>query len=219
MSYFVAPDTGTKYAIFGEGGGAKVAEEFGVPLLARIPLEMDTRKGGDAGVPIVVGQPRSAQAAAFLALAASGRRARRGGLGAQAADHRLSGVRGGQRLPPDLSAAGPDVLPPHAAAAARLRGALPRHGHGLPRARPAHGRGRAQAGLRGRLRRQARRARHRGSGRIVQCERLATGRFNILLKGERRVRIERELPADTLYRMVAATPLADVGAEGPTCWA
>jgi ATP-binding protein involved in chromosome partitioning len=69
MSYFVAPDTGRQYAIFGEGGGAKVAEEFGVPLLARIPLEMDTRKGGDAGVPIVVGQPRSAQAEAFRQLA------------------------------------------------------------------------------------------------------------------------------------------------------
>ena len=69
MSYFVAPDTGVTYAIFGEGGGDRVAEEFGVPLLTRIPLEMETRKGGDAGVPIVVGQPASAQAAAFLALA------------------------------------------------------------------------------------------------------------------------------------------------------
>jgi len=69
MSCFIAPDTGAKYAIFGEGGGDKVAEEFGVPLLARIPLEMDTRKGGDEGVPIVVGKPDSAQAAAFRALA------------------------------------------------------------------------------------------------------------------------------------------------------
>jgi len=69
MSCFVAPDTGAKYAIFGEGGGDKVAEEFGVPLLARIPLEIDTRKGGDAGVPIVVGLPDSAQAASFRALA------------------------------------------------------------------------------------------------------------------------------------------------------
>jgi len=69
MSCFIAPDTGAKYAIFGEGGGDKVAEEFGVPLLASVPLEIDTRKGGDAGIPIVVGQPASAQAAAFLALA------------------------------------------------------------------------------------------------------------------------------------------------------
>jgi Lon protease-like protein len=53
-----------------------------------------------------------------------------------------------------------------------------------------------------------------GVGRIVQCERLASGRFNILLKGESRVRIDRELPADTLYRMVAGTPLGETGAEG-----
>jgi len=69
MSYFVAPDTGAKYAIFGEGGGEKVAGEFDVPLLARIPLEMDTRKGRDEGVPIVVGQPNSAQTKAFRDLA------------------------------------------------------------------------------------------------------------------------------------------------------
>jgi uncharacterized protein len=54
-----------------------------------------------------------------------------------------------------------------------------------------------------------------GMGRIVQCERLATGRFNLVVKGEHRVRIERELPADTLYRMVAATPLAELGEDGP----
>ena len=69
MSYFVAPDTGARYAIFGEGGGEKVAGEFDIPLLARIPLEMDTRKGGDEGVPIAVGQPDSAQAKAFRGLA------------------------------------------------------------------------------------------------------------------------------------------------------
>jgi hypothetical protein len=54
-----------------------------------------------------------------------------------------------------------------------------------------------------------------GVGRIVRCERLPSGRFNILLRGECRVRIERELPADTLYRMALAQRLADVGAERP----
>ena len=71
MSYFVAPDTGARYAIFGEGGGAQVADEFGVPLLGRIPLEIDTRKGGDLGVPITVGAPASAQAQAFRDVAAA----------------------------------------------------------------------------------------------------------------------------------------------------
>ncbi|MCI0548073.1 MAG: Mrp/NBP35 family ATP-binding protein [Candidatus Rokubacteria bacterium] len=69
MSYFVAPDTGARYFIFGEGGGERVASEFGVPVLGHIPLEMDTRRGGDTGVPIIVGQPDSAQARAFAAVA------------------------------------------------------------------------------------------------------------------------------------------------------
>ena len=53
-----------------------------------------------------------------------------------------------------------------------------------------------------------------GAGEIVRCERLATGRFNILLKGESRVRIDREVPSDTLYRLVEARVLADVGDGG-----
>jgi ATP-binding protein involved in chromosome partitioning len=69
MSYFVAPDTGQRYFIFGERGGARVAEEFGVPVLGEIPLEIETRKGGDAGVPIAVGHPDSAQAQAFRRVA------------------------------------------------------------------------------------------------------------------------------------------------------
>jgi uncharacterized protein len=54
-----------------------------------------------------------------------------------------------------------------------------------------------------------------GVGRIVQWERMPTGRFNLLLQGECRARIDRELPADTLYRLVAATPLDDAGADAP----
>jgi uncharacterized protein len=48
-----------------------------------------------------------------------------------------------------------------------------------------------------------------GLGEIVSCERLATGRYNILLRGETRVRLEQELPSDTLYRLVRARRLAD----------
>jgi hypothetical protein len=50
-----------------------------------------------------------------------------------------------------------------------------------------------------------------GAGAIVGCERLATGRFNIVVKGECRVRIERELPTDTLYRLARARRLAETG--------
>ncbi len=49
-----------------------------------------------------------------------------------------------------------------------------------------------------------------GAGEIVSWERLATGRYNILLKGECRVRLESERPSDTLYRIVAAQRLDDV---------
>jgi ATP-binding protein involved in chromosome partitioning len=69
MSYFVAPDTGTRYTIFGEGGGQKVADEYGVPLLGQLPLDPDTRKGGDEGAPIIVRRPDSPQAAAFRDIA------------------------------------------------------------------------------------------------------------------------------------------------------
>jgi uncharacterized protein len=49
-----------------------------------------------------------------------------------------------------------------------------------------------------------------GAGEIVSWERLATGRFNILVKGEWRVQLESERPSDTLYRIVTARRLDDV---------
>jgi Lon protease-like protein len=53
-----------------------------------------------------------------------------------------------------------------------------------------------------------------GLGEIVSCERLANGRYNILLRGECRVRLEQELPSDTLYRLLRARRLADTEATG-----
>jgi ATP-binding protein involved in chromosome partitioning len=69
MSYFVAPDTGIRYNIFGEGGGQKLAETYGVPFLGAVPLGLEVREGGDNGVPVVVGQPESVQAVAFRKVA------------------------------------------------------------------------------------------------------------------------------------------------------
>jgi len=69
MSYFVAPDTGTRYNIFGEGGGRRLSEEYGVPFLGAIPLGMQVREGGDKGVPVVVSDPESPQAQAFRSVA------------------------------------------------------------------------------------------------------------------------------------------------------
>ena len=49
-----------------------------------------------------------------------------------------------------------------------------------------------------------------GAGEIVKWELLPTGRYNILMKGEARVRIEREHPSDTLYRVAVGRRLDDV---------
>jgi ATP-binding protein involved in chromosome partitioning len=69
MSYFIAPDTGNRYNIFGEGGGARLAEQYGVPFLGSVPLGIEVREGGDRGVPVVVSQPESPQAQAFKQVA------------------------------------------------------------------------------------------------------------------------------------------------------
>ncbi|HYJ47158.1 MAG TPA: Mrp/NBP35 family ATP-binding protein [Pyrinomonadaceae bacterium] len=69
MSYFVAPDTGVRYNIFGEGGGQRLAEQYGVPFLGAVPLGLEVREGGDKGVPVVVSKPDSPQAAAFRKVA------------------------------------------------------------------------------------------------------------------------------------------------------
>lgn len=65
MSYFVAPDTGTTYDIFGQGGGKKMAQDMGVPFLGEVPLETATREGGDNGTPIVISNPDSLVSKAF----------------------------------------------------------------------------------------------------------------------------------------------------------
>lgn len=69
MSYFVAPDTGRRYDIFGHGGGADMAKQVNVDFLGEVPLESAVREGGDEGVPIVVRDPDSAAAKAIRAAA------------------------------------------------------------------------------------------------------------------------------------------------------
>lgn len=53
MSHFVAPN-GEIIEIFGSGGGAALANELGVPLLGRIPLESAVRQAGDEGEPVAI---------------------------------------------------------------------------------------------------------------------------------------------------------------------
>lgn len=65
MSYFIAPDTGNRYDIFGKGGGEKLCSEYGLKLLGEVPLGMEVREGGDKGTPVVIATPESPQAKAF----------------------------------------------------------------------------------------------------------------------------------------------------------
>ena len=69
MSYFVCPGCERESDIFGKGGGERLAAEMGVPFLGNIPLQEPVRVGGDAGVPIVHGDPDSAPAKAIIAAA------------------------------------------------------------------------------------------------------------------------------------------------------
>ena len=61
MSSFTC-EHGTSYAIFGEGGGAELASEAGVPLLGQVPLETSVATGGDEGQPVVLGHGPAAEA-------------------------------------------------------------------------------------------------------------------------------------------------------------
>jgi ATP-binding protein involved in chromosome partitioning len=69
MSYFIAPDTGNRYDIFGHGGARREAEKLGVPFLGEIPLAMPIRELSDNGRPIVASDPDSPHAKAYLAIA------------------------------------------------------------------------------------------------------------------------------------------------------
>ncbi len=53
MSFLQMPD-GSKNALFGEGGGMKLAKELGVPFLGELPIDPAIRSGGDSGKPIMV---------------------------------------------------------------------------------------------------------------------------------------------------------------------
>ena len=57
MATFIAPDTGTEYHIFGEGGGALLAAELETELLGTIPIDPRLREGADEGTPLVISDP------------------------------------------------------------------------------------------------------------------------------------------------------------------
>ena len=71
MSFFLCPDCGKETEIFRRGGGQKESERLGIPLLGRIPLESAVCDAGDAGVPVVIGQPDGRAGQEFRQIAAA----------------------------------------------------------------------------------------------------------------------------------------------------
>lgn len=71
MSFFICDGCDKRHAIFGTGGGQRLADKFRTRLLAELPLSSAVREAGDAGAPIVVREPESVQAKAFNELARS----------------------------------------------------------------------------------------------------------------------------------------------------
>ncbi|MGV1957973.1 Mrp/NBP35 family ATP-binding protein [Agrobacterium sp. 22-214-1] len=69
MSYFIAPDTGARYDIFGHGGAKAEAERIGVPFLGEVPLTISIREMSDAGTPVVAAEPDGPQAAIYRDIA------------------------------------------------------------------------------------------------------------------------------------------------------
>ena len=69
MSAYVCPHCGKQEEIFGSGGARKTAERLSLPFLGEIPLATRIRATADAGTPIVLTEPGSPEASAFIAVA------------------------------------------------------------------------------------------------------------------------------------------------------
>jgi ATP-binding protein involved in chromosome partitioning len=69
MSYFACPNCHHESDVFGRGGGERTAQAMEVPFLGRIPIYEPICRGGDAGQPLVIGEPESAAARAFFSAA------------------------------------------------------------------------------------------------------------------------------------------------------
>ena len=69
MSYFVCPTCEHESDIFGRGGGEKMAAELGIPFIGRIPIYQPIREGSDTGIPLMISEPDSPAARAFMSAA------------------------------------------------------------------------------------------------------------------------------------------------------
>ena len=66
MSYFICDECGKHHHIFREGGGERIAQKWGVPLIAKVPLEPAVAGCGDEGTPAVLRYPNSESAKVFM---------------------------------------------------------------------------------------------------------------------------------------------------------
>src|SRR3984893_14290473 len=70
MSYFVCGKCNKRHEIFSHGGGARLAEDLGVPFLGELPITRELREGGDHAMPLVAVNPNHAVTASFKSVAA-----------------------------------------------------------------------------------------------------------------------------------------------------
>lgn len=62
MSKLECATCGEQTALFGAGGGQELAAQLGIPLVGRVPLDIQMRRSGDVGVPVVIDAPHSSSA-------------------------------------------------------------------------------------------------------------------------------------------------------------
>jgi ATP-binding protein involved in chromosome partitioning len=59
MSGFTDPESGRHFELFSSGGGQRLADEIGAPLLGSVPLQPELAALADAGQPVLIAQPES----------------------------------------------------------------------------------------------------------------------------------------------------------------
>ena len=70
MSGFTDPETGRRFDLFSSGGGRRLADELGVPLLGTVPLQPGLAEQADNGQPVLVASPQSPAAESLRGIAA-----------------------------------------------------------------------------------------------------------------------------------------------------